>query len=125
MTTITKIGIQGIRSFDHETMEIIEFERPVTLIVGPNGSGKTTIIECLKMASAGLLPPGARNGHGFVHDPQVARLPEVKGQIKMLFPREEEPAQRTGRSAPPAPFSSRTSAWAGACGRSTRRWRAC
>jgi len=85
MTTITKIGIQGIRSFDHETMEIIEFERPVTLIVGPNGSGKTTIIECLKMASAGLLPPGARNGHGFVHDPQVARLPEVKGQIKMLF----------------------------------------
>ena len=43
MTTITKLGIQGIRSFDHETMEIIEFERPVTLIVGPNGSGKTTI----------------------------------------------------------------------------------
>ena len=85
MTTISKLGIQGIRSFDHERMEVIEFEKPVTLIVGPNGSGKTTIIECLKMASAGILPPNARNGHGFVHDPQVARLPEVKGQIRMLF----------------------------------------
>jgi len=85
MTTISKLGIQGIRSFDHERMEVIDFERPVTLIVGPNGSGKTTIIECLKMASAGHLPPNAKNGQGFVHDPQVARLPEVKGQIRMLF----------------------------------------
>mgnify|MGYP002803373293 FL=1 len=66
-------------------MEIIEFEKPLTLIVGPNGSGKTTIIECLKVASAGILPPNAKNGHGFVHDPQIARLPEVKGQIRMLF----------------------------------------
>eukprot|EP00931_Biecheleriopsis_adriatica_P053402 TRINITY_DN31239_c0_g2_i1.p1 TRINITY_DN31239_c0_g2~~TRINITY_DN31239_c0_g2_i1.p1 ORF type:complete len:1325 (-),score=377.28 TRINITY_DN31239_c0_g2_i1:18-3992(-) len=85
MTTISKLGIQGIRSFDHERMEVLEFEKPVTLLVGANGSGKTTIIECLKMASAGILPPNAKNGHGFVHDPQIARLPEVKGQIRMLF----------------------------------------
>ena len=85
MTTISKLGIQGIRSFDHERMEVIEFEKPVTLIVGPNGSGKTTIIECLKMASAGMLPPNAKNGHGFVHDPQVARLPEVKGPNPHAF----------------------------------------
>lgn len=85
MTTISKLGIQGIRSFDHERLEVLEFQRPVTLIVGPNGSGKTTIIECLKMASSGVLPPNAKNGHGFVHDPQVARLPEVKAQIRMLF----------------------------------------
>lgn len=92
MTTISKLGIQGIRSFDHERLEVIDFEKPVTLIVGPNGSGKTTIIECLKMASSGMLPPNARNGHGFVHDPQVAHLPEVKAQIRMLF--------RTGGAAP-------------------------
>jgi DNA repair protein RAD50 len=30
-------------------MESLEFERPVTLIVGHNGAGKTTIIESLKM----------------------------------------------------------------------------
>lgn len=64
---------------------MLDFEKPVTLIVGPNGSGKTTIIECLKMASCGQLPPNSKLGHGFVHDPQVARLPEVKAQIRMLF----------------------------------------
>jgi len=95
MTTISKLGIQGIRSFDHERLEILEFERPVTLIVGPNGSGKTTIIECLKMAASGILPPNCRNGHGFIHDPQLAHLPEVKAQIRMLFktgvvPRDKE-----------------------------------
>lgn len=37
------------------------------------------------MASAGALPPNSRSGHGFVHDPQVAHLPEVKAQIRMLF----------------------------------------
>lgn len=49
MTTLTKLGIQGIRSFSSERMESLEFERPVTLIVGHNGAGKTTVIECLKM----------------------------------------------------------------------------
>lgn len=90
MTTVSKLGIQGIRSFDHERLEVLDFERPVTLIVGPNGSGKTTIIECLKMASSGILPPNAKNGHGFVHDPQVAHLPEVKAQIRMLFKMQRE-----------------------------------
>mmetsp|Transcript_28827 Transcript_28827/g.67107 ORF Transcript_28827/g.67107 Transcript_28827/m.67107 type:complete len:1326 (-) Transcript_28827:154-4131(-) len=95
MTTLVKLGIQGIRSFDHERLEVLDFQKPVTLIVGPNGSGKTTIIECLKMASSGVLPPNSKNGHGFVHDPQVAHLPEVKAQIRMLFrtggrPRDKE-----------------------------------
>ena len=49
MTTLTKLGVQGIRSFSSERMESLEFERPVTLIVGHNGAGKTTIIESLKM----------------------------------------------------------------------------
>nr|USW07897.1 DNA repair protein RAD50 [Crypthecodinium cohnii] len=92
MTTVSKLGIQGIRSFDHERTEVLDFELPVTLIVGPNGSGKTTIIECLKMASCGALPPNARNGHGFIHDPAVAKLPEVKAQIRMLFRQGAGPA---------------------------------
>eukprot|EP00929_Paragymnodinium_shiwhaense_P029781 TRINITY_DN17002_c0_g1_i1.p1 TRINITY_DN17002_c0_g1~~TRINITY_DN17002_c0_g1_i1.p1 ORF type:complete len:1332 (+),score=479.23 TRINITY_DN17002_c0_g1_i1:114-4109(+) len=92
MTTISRLGIQGIRSFDHERLEVLEFQKPVTLIVGPNGSGKTTIIECLKMASSGSLPPNSKSGHGFIHDPQLAHLPEVKAQIRMLF--------KTGASAP-------------------------
>ena len=98
MTTLTKLGIQGIRSFSNERMESLEFERPVTLIVGHNGAGKTTIIECLKMyvlfcmlvqifrrATCGQLPPNCDKGHGFIHDPNVAGVPEVKGQIRLLF----------------------------------------
>lgn len=66
-------------------MESLEFERPVTLIVGHNGAGKTTIIECLKMSTCGQLPPNCDKGHGFIHDPNVAGVPEVKGQIRLLF----------------------------------------
>jgi DNA repair protein RAD50 len=55
MSSIEKMTIQGIRSYgprDHDT-QIIEFFSPVTLIIGQNGSGKTTIIECLKYATTG------------------------------------------------------------------------
>ena len=51
--------------------QVIEFYSPLTMIVGANGCGKTTVIECLKYACTGALPPGARNGHSFVHDPKV------------------------------------------------------
>ncbi|KAF4659034.1 E1 ubiquitin-activating protein uba2 [Perkinsus chesapeaki] len=85
MTTLNKLGIQGIRSFSSERIEAIEFEKPVTLIVGHNGAGKTTVIECLKMATTGVLPPNCDKGHGFVFDPNVAGVPEVKGQIKLMF----------------------------------------
>ncbi|KAF4714271.1 DNA repair protein rad50, partial [Perkinsus olseni] len=46
---------------------------------------KTTVIECLKMAATGVLPPNCDKGHGFVFDPNVAGVPEVKGQIKLMF----------------------------------------
>ncbi|KAF4681958.1 DNA repair protein rad50 [Perkinsus olseni] len=85
MTTLNKLGIQGIRSFSSERIEVIEFEKPVTLIVGHNGAGKTTVIECLKMATTGVLPPNCDKGHGFVFDPNVAGVPEVKGQVKLMF----------------------------------------
>lgn len=77
--------IKGIRSFSPENVDAIEFHRPLTLIVGENGAGKTTIIECLKMACTGDLPPNARSGQTFVHDPKVAGETEVKAQIKLRF----------------------------------------
>ncbi|CAD7936014.1 unnamed protein product [Amoebophrya sp. A120] len=87
MCTIEKLAIQGIRSFHFDEQQKIGFDRPVTLIVGQNGCGKTTIIECLKMASCGALPPNVGSGSAFIHDPKWARLQEVKGQIKMMFSR--------------------------------------
>ncbi|XXG78635.1 hypothetical protein AAC387_Pa08g2540 [Persea americana] len=85
MSTVDKMLIKGIRSFDPENKHVITFFKPLTLIVGPNGAGKTTIIECLKHACTGEMPPNARSGHSFIHDPKVAGETETKGQIKLRF----------------------------------------
>ncbi|KAL8515845.1 hypothetical protein ACS0TY_014518 [Phlomoides rotata] len=85
MSTVDKMLIKGIRSFDPENKNVIAFFKPLTLIVGSNGAGKTTIIECLKVACTGELPPNARSGHSFIHDPKVAGETETKGQIKLRF----------------------------------------
>ncbi|XP_045089469.2 DNA repair protein RAD50-like [Aegilops tauschii subsp. strangulata] len=85
MSTVDKMLIKGIRSFGPESKNVITFFRPLTLIVGSNGAGKTTIIECLKLSCTGELPPNSRSGHTFVHDPKVAGETETKGQIKLRF----------------------------------------
>ncbi|QHO06146.1 DNA repair protein [Arachis hypogaea] len=85
MSIVDKMLIKGIRSFDPEKKNVITFFRPLTLIVGPNGAGKTTIIECLKLSCTGELPPNARSGHSFIHDPKVAGETEAKDQINLRF----------------------------------------
>lgn len=79
------MSIQGIRSFSPEDKQIIEFYSPLTLILGANGTGKTTLIECLKYITTGDLPPGAKVGGAFIHDPKIAHEKEVKAQIKLSF----------------------------------------
>jgi DNA repair protein RAD50 len=56
----------------------------LTLIVGYNGSGKTTIIECLKYATTGDLPPNSKGG-AFIHDPSLCAENEVLAQVKLSF----------------------------------------
>ncbi|KAI0755004.1 AAA domain-containing protein [Daedaleopsis nitida] len=84
MAHLNKLAIRGIRSFDDKNIAVIEFFSPVTVIVGHNGSGKTTIIECLKYATTGDQPPNTRGG-AFVHDPKMANEKEVKAQVKLRF----------------------------------------
>lgn len=84
MSSLNKLAIRGIRSFDDKQISVIEFFSPVTVIVGHNGSGKTTIIECLKYATTGDQPPNTRGG-AFVHDPKMANEKEVKAQVKLRF----------------------------------------
>ena len=45
MTTIQKLQIQGIRSFSPLKPNVIEFYKPLTIIVGHNGAGKTVSIQ--------------------------------------------------------------------------------
>ncbi|KAF8903154.1 AAA domain-containing protein [Gymnopilus junonius] len=84
MASLNKLAIRGIRSFDDKSIAVIEFFTPVTVIVGHNGSGKTTIIECLKYATTGDQPPNTRGG-AFVHDPKMANEKEVKAQVRLRF----------------------------------------
>ncbi|KAL5011885.1 hypothetical protein ScPMuIL_010436 [Solemya velum] len=86
MSTVEKMSIHGIRSFGPEDTDkqVINFFSPLTLILGPNGTGKTTIIECLKYMTTGVLPPGSKGG-AFIHDPKVAHEREVKGQVRLQF----------------------------------------
>lgn len=85
MSSIYKLSISGIRSFSDETQETIQFGKPLTLIVGTNGSGKTTIIECLRYATTNELPPNTKNGASFINDPNLHSSNETKAQIKLAF----------------------------------------
>ena len=62
MAEIRKMSIQGIRAFSPFESKTIRFFKPLTIIVGDNGCGKTTIIECLKVACTGGLPANVANG---------------------------------------------------------------
>ncbi|KAK4041567.1 hypothetical protein C8A01DRAFT_34407 [Parachaetomium inaequale] len=84
MSRIEKLSILGVRSFGPQHQETIAFNTPLTLIVGYNGSGKTTIIECLKYATAGELPPNSKGG-AFIHDPTLTGEKDVRAQVKVSF----------------------------------------
>ncbi|KAK4129661.1 hypothetical protein N657DRAFT_660948 [Parathielavia appendiculata] len=73
MSRIEKLSILGVRSFGPQHQETIAFNSPLTLIVGYNGSGKTTIIECLN------------KGGAFIHDPTLAGEKDVRAQVKVSF----------------------------------------
>ncbi|KAJ3102955.1 DNA repair protein rad50 [Phlyctochytrium planicorne] len=82
---IDSLTIRGIRSFVTTREEEIHFTDPLTLIMGQNGSGKTTIIECLKYATTGIQPPNTKMNAGFVTDPKISNEVVVKGQVKLQF----------------------------------------
>ncbi|KAI5952728.1 RAD50 [Candida jiufengensis] len=84
MSSIYKLSIKGIRAFEPESDETIQFGFPLTLICGQNGCGKTTIIECLKYATTGNLPPNSKGG-AFVHDPSLSSRVQTTGQVKLAF----------------------------------------
>ena len=105
MASIDALSIRGIRSFGPDEAQLIKFAKPLTVIVGENGCGKTTIIECLKYIMTGSLPPGASSGQSFVHDPKIAGRSEVKGQIKLKVRATRRGAARRGRTVSSARFN--------------------
>eukprot|EP00049_Salpingoeca_infusionum_P003750 m.70481 g.70481 ORF g.70481 m.70481 type:complete len:1301 (-) comp12259_c0_seq8:731-4633(-) len=86
MSSVDKLLISGIRSYspDESNHQVILFFKPMTVIIGSNGCGKTTIIECLKYMTTGDYPPGGKSG-GFVHDPKLCDETSVDAVIKLKF----------------------------------------
>ena len=85
MTTINKLLIQGVRSYSPDEPMSIEFFKPLTLIVGQNGCGKTTVIECLRHITTGELPPNCDHGKSFVHDTRVLMRNTVHSKVMLKF----------------------------------------
>ena len=85
MSSIEALQIRGIRAFGPNKEEKIDFQKPLTLILGQNGAGKTTIIESLRTITTGSMPPHTNNGKTFVHDPRISNAAETKAAIKLKF----------------------------------------
>ncbi|XP_050299557.1 DNA repair protein RAD50 isoform X2 [Anthonomus grandis grandis] len=85
MSVLDKLVIRGIRSFGPDNEEKVNFSTPLTLFLGQNGCGKTTIIECLKYALTSDLPGGSDNGRGFINDPKLSDRATTKSCIKLRF----------------------------------------
>lgn len=85
MTTIERLGLLGIRSYGPDKETFIRFNKPLTIILGRNGSGKSTIIEAVKMATTGETPPNGERGAAFIHDPRIDNETETKAKIRLMF----------------------------------------
>nr|XP_023030234.1 DNA repair protein RAD50 [Leptinotarsa decemlineata]XP_023030235.1 DNA repair protein RAD50 [Leptinotarsa decemlineata] len=85
MALLHSLEICGVRSFSPDDKQTIKFDKPVTLFLGQNGCGKTTIIECIRFALTSELPSGSSNGQGFLNDPQMSSKTTTKGSIKIKF----------------------------------------
>src|SRR5258708_6441290 len=56
---IRKVKIENFRGLSQIEFD---FEKPLSVIVGPNAIGKTTILEAIRLAKALLMPRYAQEG---------------------------------------------------------------
>ncbi|CAG0893940.1 unnamed protein product [Cyprideis torosa] len=92
MTHIESVTIRGIRTFSAKQDEKVPFKTPLTIILGDNGCGKTTIIECLKYGAIGEFPPNSSMGKTFVRDPRKTATSSVNAKVTLsLLDRHEKP----------------------------------
>nr|CAH7766426.1 unnamed protein product [Callosobruchus chinensis] len=85
MSHLNTLSICGVRLFSPEDNQKVVFSAPVTLFLGQNGCGKTTIIECIRYALTGDIPAGTGSGQGFLNDPDMTHVSVTKGNVKLKY----------------------------------------
>lgn len=79
MSILKRLELSGIRLFrEDENPQVIDFE-PITLIVGDNGTGKSTIIETLKFAILGECPKE------LITDPFIWGKEKTTSKVQLSF----------------------------------------
>jgi len=73
---ITKISLHSFRNFENK---IFNFSNNTTVIIGPNGSGKTTILEAINLTATGKSFKAKVEAEMINYQAQIAR---VKGKVK-------------------------------------------
>ena len=68
-------------------MERLTFERPVTFIVGENGTGKSTLLEAIAVA-VGFNPEGGSRNFNFSTNDSHSELWEYIDTVKTVLPRD-------------------------------------
>ena len=86
MSKLERLCLTGFRSYSSKDFELIEeFFSPVTLLLGRNGSGKSTVLEVLRFLLCGSYPPSTANGRAFLRDPALDSQSETKACAKLVF----------------------------------------
>eukprot|EP00767_Chilomastix_cuspidata_P001415 gnl/Chilomastix_cuspidata/1526.p1 GENE.gnl/Chilomastix_cuspidata/1526~~gnl/Chilomastix_cuspidata/1526.p1 ORF type:complete len:1344 (-),score=437.87 gnl/Chilomastix_cuspidata/1526:724-4755(-) len=80
---LNRLRISGVRSYSPDEFQEIKFDKPLTIILGKNGSGKTTIIESLRYVVADALPPGTSQGQKFVFDHSLRHGTTVDASVEL------------------------------------------
>jgi DNA repair protein RAD50 len=88
MASLGSLSIKGIRAFHPKPPDpshaSISFDGPVTLISGENGSGKTTIIECLNYATMGKFSERTPQRE-MISDPGIWETSQVDAEVRLEF----------------------------------------
>lgn len=82
---LQQLKISGMRSFSPNCEIVIEFDEKLTLILGKNGAGKTTILECIKLACTGAFPPNSDNGKWFIFDSKLIQKTEIHASVSLTI----------------------------------------
>ncbi|EAX98144.1 hypothetical protein TVAG_332540 [Trichomonas vaginalis G3] len=88
MSKLLSLTVKGIRLFNpdpkDESTQTIDLDDKMTLITGPNGSGKTTIFEAIQYALIGVSQENS-GGIGLFYDRKVLGKEQYTAECRLKF----------------------------------------